>query len=284
LTLLEHRPSSGAAEDGHVHDDGGFFVTVGGMRIRVSRRGAGQPILFIGGLGNNIDLWSPMVEHLSPGFETISVDGPGMGRSSTPIRPLSMAELADFYASLIRTLGLERVTVCGLSFGGAVAQHLAYQFPSLVSRLVLCGTGPGIGGVPGSPVALAELAMPWRYYVASRLRKVAPLIYGGRMARDSEALEQHVQDRLNAPPSVLGYYYQLAALAGWSSLPWLAQLTPPTLVIAGDADPVFPLENAFILGRLIPDARVEVLESAGHMFVVDSAAQVAPLIASFARA
>jgi poly(3-hydroxyoctanoate) depolymerase len=279
LTTLEHHSVGSRCPD-----DDGFYVNVAGLRIRVSRRGAGQPILLIGGLGNSISLWSSLVDELSPDFETISVDGPGMGLSSTPIRPLSMFELADFYAGLIRTLGLERVTVCGLSFGGAVAQQLAYQSPRLVHRLVLCGTGPGIGGVPGSPVALAELAMPWRYFTASRLRKVAPLIYGGRMARDSQALERHLKERLDAPPSVLGYYYQLAALAGWSSLPWLTQLTAPTLVLAGEADPVFPLENALILGRLIPDARVEVLERAGHMFVVDSPAQVAPLVASFVGA
>jgi poly(3-hydroxyalkanoate) depolymerase len=279
LTALEH-----GAISNRPHDDDAFFVMVGGLRIRVVRGGHGSPVLLIGGLGNNVDIWSPLVQELSRDCETIAVDGPGMGMSSTPVRPLSMFELADFYASLIRTLNYGKVTVCGLSFGGAIAQQLAYQSPRLVDRLVLCGTGPGVGGVPGSLVALTELAMPWRYYTAARMRKVAPLIYGGRMARDSQTLERHLEDRLKAPPSVLGYYFQLAALAGWSSLPWLTQLMPPTLVIAGDADPVFPVENAYLLGRLIPHSRVEILDRAGHMFVVDSATQVAPLITSFMRA
>ena len=60
-----------------------------------------------------------------------------------------MAELADVYASLVRSLELEKVSVLGLSFGGAVAQQLAYQSPGMVERLVLCGTGPGVGGYPG---------------------------------------------------------------------------------------------------------------------------------------
>jgi pimeloyl-ACP methyl ester carboxylesterase len=259
------------------------FVSVGGLRIRVLRRGEGPSLLLIGGLGNNLSIWDSLVGELSA-FETIAVDGPGMGLSSTPLRPLSMFELADFYACLLRTLGVEKAAVCGLSFGGAVAQQMAYLFPNKVERLVLCGTGPGVGGVPGSPAVLTELAMPWRYYAASRLRTVGPMIYGGRMARDPDALERHLKERLEAPPSMLGYYFQLAALAGWSSLPWLAGLTPPTLVIAGDADPVFPIENAHLLGRLIPDAQVEILSGAGHMFVVDSAEQVAPRITSFLTA
>jgi pimeloyl-ACP methyl ester carboxylesterase len=278
LTDLDDRPhTSGSNGDNHTST-----VTIGGLRVRVSRRGEGPPLLLIGGLGNNLGIWEPLVDELSA-FETIAVDAPGMGHSSTPMRPLSMFELADFYACLLRTLGITKTAVCGLSFGGAVAQQLTYQCPNLVDKLILCGTGPGVGGVPGSPAALTELAMPWRYYAASRLRNVAPVIYGGRIARDPAALERHFKERLKNPPSVLGYYFQLAALAGWSSLPWLTCLTAPTLIIAGDSDPVFPVENAHMLGRLIPRARVEVLRGGGHMFVVDSAEEVAPFIADFLK-
>ena len=148
--------------------------TVAEVLIVAGRRNRGDEIrLLIGGLGNNSGIWDPLAAQLSD-FETIAVDAPGMGHSSTPLRPLSMFELADFYACLLRTLGISKAAVCGLSFGGAVAQQLAYQSPSLVEKLILCGTGPGVGGFPGSPVALTELAMPWRYYAPSWLRSVAP--------------------------------------------------------------------------------------------------------------
>lgn len=253
------------------------FVNVGGLHIRIFRTGEGQPLLLIGGLGNNLEVWSSLVAELND-VEVIAVDAPGMGHSDTPCRPLTMFELADFYTTLLRTVGVERATVCGLSFGGAVAQQMAYQSPRTVERLVLCGTGPGAGGYPGSPLALAELAMPWRYYSETRLRSVARTIYGGRIAQDPEMLDRHLKHRLDAPPSVLGYYYQLAALAGWSSLPWLREVSQPTLVIAGDADPVFPVANAHMIGRAIPNSAVRVLPGAGHMFVVDSAELVAPLV------
>ena len=275
LTALDvDRPSSEASL---TEED---FVKIGTLRLRISRRGAGSPLLLIGGLGNNLGLFERLVAEL-PQVETIAVDGPGMGRSSTPFRPLSMFELADVYACLIKALGLEKASVLGLSFGGAVAQQLAYQSPSLVDRLILCGTGPGVGGVLGSPGVLSELSMPWRFYTPSRLRRVAPLIYGGRVAREPEVFEQELEQRLALPPSVFGYYSQLTALTGWSSTPWLSNIEAKTLVLAGDGDPVFPVENAHMLGRLIPDARVDVLKNAGHMFVVDSAAEIAPTIIRF---
>ena len=252
----------------------------GAFAYEYPARGTGTRCCCWVGSGTVWGLWDNLVGEL-PDLDTIAVDAPGTGSSTTPALPLSMAELAGVYAGLIRSLGLDQVSVLGMSFGGAVAQQLAYQSPELVRRLVLCGTGPGVGGRLGSADALRELASPVRYYSAAQSRRVMPLIYGGRFAREPERFSRELQQRLASPPSVYGYYCQLAALVGWSSLPWLARIEAPTLVLAGDADPVFPIENATILGQAIPDARVEVLHGGGHLFVMDSAGDIAPSIAAF---
>jgi pimeloyl-ACP methyl ester carboxylesterase len=254
--------------------------TLGRLRLRVSLAGAGEPVLLIMGLGGGRHMWQPLVDELD-GVQTIAVDPPGVGRSTTPYRPLSMVELASVYARLVRALGFDAAHVVGFSFGGAVAQQLALSHPTVVRSVTLVGTGPGLGGVPGDPMALAELTTPWRYYSARRFREVAPFLYGGRLARDPRTLRQHVRRRMHTAPSWIGYTWQLTALAGWSSLPWLHRISAPTLVLTGDEDPVFPLENAHILARGIPDARLEVVRGGGHLFVLDSARDVAPLISTF---
>lgn len=231
------------------------FVRVGSLRLRISRQGIGPPVLLIGGLGSNLGVWDNLVRRL-PDFQTIAVDAPGTGSSTTPVVPLSMAELADVYAGLVTGLGLTQVTVLGHSLGGAVAQQLAHQAPELVTGLVLCGTGPGAGGVPATLAALGELASPLHYFGAAQARRMAP-------------------------PSIYGYYCQLAALVGWTSFPWLASIEAPTLVLAGEADPVYPVANARLLGRLIPNARVTVVTGGGHQFVVHNADDVAPLVRAF---
>jgi poly(3-hydroxyoctanoate) depolymerase len=278
--VVESAGPTTASSAGHTSRRDVSFVRVGAFRLRISRQGHGPSLLLLGGLGNSLGVWDNLVGEL-PDLDTIAVDAPGTGSSSTPVLPLSMAELADLYASLVRSLELDQVSVLGLSFGGAVAQQLAYQSPGMVRRLVLCGTGPGLGGAPGSAAALQELASPARYYSASQSRRVAPLIYGGRFAREPESFSRELQDRLASPPSVYGYYCQIAALVGWSSLPWLGSIKAPTLVLAGDADPVYPIENATILGQSIPNARVEVLAGGGHLFVMDSARDIAPSVKAF---
>ena len=82
------------------------FVRVGALRLRISRQGQGPPLLLLGGLGNSLGVWDNLVGEL-PDLDTIAVDAPGTGSSSTPALPLSMAELAEVYANLVRSLELD---------------------------------------------------------------------------------------------------------------------------------------------------------------------------------
>ena len=80
--------------------------------------------------------------------------------------------------------------------------------------------------------------------------------------------------------SDIGYYLQLIAVLGWSSLPWLRFLPQPTLVIAGTDDPLVPIANGHILASLIPDARLVTIDD-GHLFLVTSASRAAALVSDF---
>lgn len=255
-------------------------VTVRGVTLTVRRRGSGPDVLFIGGLGNDLTLWDPLIAETDD-ITAVTVDAPGIGSSSLPPRPLFMYELAAMYRELIEVLGLESATVIGYSFGGAVAQQLAIQSPEAVSRLVLCATGPGVGGFPGDPVALLEVSTPLRYYNIERLRRVTPILYGGMRAQGNGRFRAEQIARTTSPPSVLAYAYQVFALMGWSALPWLNRVRARTLIIAGDDDPIFPLGNAHLMASCIPDSTLSVRPGAGHLLVIDEAPEVGPLVSRF---
>lgn len=256
------------------------MLSVRGHRIRVSVEGTGRPLLLVNGIGANLELWNPLRAHL-PGRQTIAFDAPGTGRSSTPSLPLSLSEHARIALQLLDELGHSRVDVLGYSLGGAVAQELALLAPQRARRLVLAATTCGWGGVPGNPLALALLASPWRYYSPTFFRWAAPLIAGGRGARDATFLDQEPRRRAASPPSPLGYLYQLSAAMCWSSRPWVGLLRQPTLVVAGTRDHVVPVANAYLLHSLLPNASVHVVRGGGHMFLLDSPAEVGPSITGF---
>jgi poly(3-hydroxyalkanoate) depolymerase len=249
------------------------------MRIRVSIQGSRDPLLLVMGLGGNIEMWEPLVAAM-PGRETIAYDAPGTGESDLPRRPLRVRRLAAIADQLLERLGYGAVDVLGVSMGGAVAQQLAFQAPERVRRLVLAATTPGTGGVPGNPLAMAILLTPYRYYSRRYLRLVAPYLYGGG-ARRGPLMAQQALARLHRPPSLRGYFLQMLGIAGWSSLPFLRRIRQPTLVLAGDDDPIVPVVNGRILARLIPDARLHVVRGGGHLFLLERARDSAAVIQQF---
>ena len=148
---------------------------------------------------------------------------------------------------------------------------------------MLAATGPGLGGIPGSPRVLWTLATPRRYYQPDYYRRVAGDIYGGVARRDPDALLHGSLARFVHRPTMYGYAAQLYSIAGWTSMPWLHRIRQPTLVLAGDDDPIVPLVNGRLLARLIPDAELQVIPGGGHLFVLEDPGAVAARVSEFLR-
>ena len=248
-------------------------VTVGDHRLRVVRRGEGSPLLLINGIGAPAEMWSPLAERLT-GRELVAVDLPGVGSSPPSHWPLRMRGLAELVADLLGELGHDRIDVLGYSFGGSVAQELAWRAPDRVRRLVLCASTAGVGSAPPRPLAAMMIMTPARYENRTLARWIMPAVAGGRTRRDAAVLEANLTYRLANPPDRLGYLQQLYAIAGWSSHPWLRRVRHRTLILHGDQDPLVPVINARLMARAMPDARLHVLEGAGHLFLVDEPASV----------
>jgi poly(3-hydroxyoctanoate) depolymerase len=256
------------------------FIEVDGVRLRTSVRGTGPPVLLITGLGASLDLARPFERELTArGVQAITFDAPGVGQSTAYAWPRRMPGIARTVRRMLDVLGYDRVDVLGVSLGGVIAQQLARQAPGKVRRLVLAATGPGLGGMPGSPEVLLALATPRRYYQPDYYRRIAGRIYGGDARRDP--LLHGSIARFIERPSMRGYLGQLYAISGWTSLPWLRTLPQPTLVLAGDDDPIVPLVNGRILARWIPDARLHVVPGGGHLFLLERPAEMAALVAGF---
>jgi poly(3-hydroxyalkanoate) depolymerase len=258
------------------------FVRVDGQLVRVSVRGEGSPLLLIMGLGGNIEMWEPLERELNArGVQTIAYDASGTGESPTRLVPQRMPGLARQAAHILDALGHPDAGVLGVSFGGAVAQELTLASPHRVRRLVLASTTCGVGGVPGNPLALSLLATPLRYYSPTFLRLTANMLYGPTTGENGDLLREQIDARRARPPKLWGYIGQLAAAAGWTSLPWLHRLRTPTLVLTGGADPIVPPVNGRILTARIPGAELRVVPGAGHLLLMDRAEECAATIAEF---
>jgi poly(3-hydroxyalkanoate) depolymerase len=255
-------------------------IDVRGQSLRVAiKRGSKTrpPLLLFNGIGANWELAKPFLLALSE-VEAIIFDIPGVGGSpsqSLPYRPSTMARLA---ARLMEQLSYNQIDVAGVSWGGGLAQQFAHQYRRTCRKLVLAATSPGVIMAPGRPSVLWSLATPRRYLDKNFMRDIAPRIYGGEFRRDPQLITRHAQAMSGA--SGLGYLYQLLALAGWSSLPWLWRLDTPTLILSGSDDPIIPPINGRLMAAIMPNARLEIIDD-GHLFMVTRPNEMAARIEKF---
>ncbi|MFM0515843.1 MULTISPECIES: poly(3-hydroxyalkanoate) depolymerase [Caballeronia] len=258
-------------------------VDLDGQLVRVGVRhgsDASPPLLIFNGIGANLELVEPFVEALGD-VGVIIFDVPGVGGSPVPIAPYRFSTLCVLTDKLLKRLGHDGpVDVLGVSWGGALAQQFARQYPERCRRLILASTSAGVLMIPARLSVLSKLIGPRRYTDPAYLQQVGPEIYGGAYRRDPELLKEH--SRHIQPPRGRGYLYQLMAAWGWTSLHWLGTLPQTTLVMHGNDDPIVPLSNAKILAARIRQSVLYVIDD-GHLFLITRAKDVAPVVRRFLR-
>jgi poly(3-hydroxyalkanoate) depolymerase len=240
--------------------------TVDGRVLRVavwrsSKAGAKLPILFFNGIGANIEAMAPMAELLDD-RDFITFDMPGIGGSPDPVVPYNAILMARISALLLDRFEMSLVDVMGVSWGGAMAQQFAIQNGARTNKLILVATSAGMLMVPGNPAALSKMADPRRYIDPDFMAKHFKTLYGGAVG----GKEGHI-GRIK-PPSKTGYFYQLLAMLGWTSAPFLPFLRSPTLIMMGGDDQIVPVANGKFLNFLIPDSELLVIEDGGHLFLL----------------
>ncbi|MFZ1772462.1 MAG: poly(3-hydroxyalkanoate) depolymerase [Rhizobiaceae bacterium] len=256
------------------------MMDVDGQKLRVGVRQGPKgkpPLLMFNGIGANLELGQPFIEALED-TGAIIFDVPGIGGSPAPSFPYRPSSLARLAKQLVTSLGHDQVDVSGVSWGGGMAQQFAFQYSGLCRKLVLAATSSGFTMVPGKPNVLAKMANIRRYTDKGYMRSIAAEIYGGDFRKDPTLIDRHAGAMKGATNT--GYALQLLAMTGWTSLPWLWMLRQPTLVMAGNDDPLVPLANAKLLATMIPGARLEVLDD-GHLFLVTRPQESARMIEQF---
>jgi poly(3-hydroxyalkanoate) depolymerase len=253
--------------------------SIRGRKFRVARfKSPGslhsRPLLFFTGIGANIELLAPFLEQVH-GREVVTFDMPGIGGSEPFDSPYRLSAMVAVAAEILDDLGIDKVDVMGVSWGGMLAQEFAYRRPERAGRLVLAATTAGFPVIPGKLSSLVKMATSHRYVSFGEIDSYLHSLYGGRTA----GLEDYAS-RIR-PPTSRGYLHQLLALAGWTSLRKLTCVKTETLILMGKEDRLVPPANGEILKFLLQRAELEMVKDGGHLFVLTHLEEVANRIEAF---
>lgn len=248
----------------------------GEIEIYYELAGQGPRLLFISGTGSDLRV-SPNVFDgpLTRHFQVLAFDQRGLGRSSKPPGPYSMAGYADDAAGLMDALDWDDAAVMGVSFGGMVAEELALRHPERLRALVLACTSAG--GAGGASYPLHELAdLPEHERVSRQLtladvrrdatwraenpQRWAALVDAARQGRPMLSAEEAAEQAAGARAQLEARRHHDA----WARLP---ELELPVLVAGGRHDGIAPPANQEALARRIPGAELMMFDG-GHLFMI----------------
>ncbi len=244
------------------------FADLGTHRISYELLGGGDapPLLLVMGMGFSARAWGTLPERFARARRVVVVDNRGTGLSTAPAAPFRIADLADDAVSALDGAGVAAAHVFGISMGGMVALELAARRPARVRSLVLGATfggwRPSRKAGPGTLLALVAgslLSRTGRHGLLGRA-----LVSPAALRDDASRFAAWMENLGRGGP--LPAAFQALAVARFDATRTLGTLRVPTLVLAGDADRIVPVENARRLARAIPGARLHVLAGAGHAF------------------
>lgn len=239
--------------------------------------GQGPPIVLVQGLGMPGAMWRELAGELAGhGLRAILIDNRGTGRSVNH-RPLFlMRDLADDVgAVLAQACPDERACAVGISLGGMITQHVALRHGQRLRGLVLAATTCGLPhnllkGAFVEPRALALLLklsfMPKKTGAEEFRRLLAHPDSADKMPELLGRIERVFAD-FPTPPET--YLRQLVAALFHSTGGRLEDIHHPTRVITGDSDFLIPPENSRLLASRLPNATLEIVERAGHIFPME---------------
>jgi pimeloyl-ACP methyl ester carboxylesterase len=251
-----------------------------GRRVRWTRRGSGPPVVFCHGTPWSSRLWAPFAAALSPAFTTFLWDMPGYGQSSKASEHrVSLDIQGELLGDLITHWGLEAPHVVAHDYGGAVAlrAHLlhgsAFASLALVDVVALAPWGSDFFRLVREH-AHVFAALPAAVHEGVVRAYIAGASHRGLTPDQADML---VEPWLG-PAGQAAFYAQIAQAdqAYTDEIEHLyASIEVPVVIVWGSEDAWIPVDRAHRLAALIPDARLELIDSAGHLIQLDQPVRLA---------
>jgi len=247
------------------------------LHYRIEGDADDAPIVFANSLGTDIRLWDQVIPYLPGGLKILRFDKRGHGLSSCPEGDYSMADLIQDTVRLLEALEIRDCLFVGLSIGGIIAQGLAASHPHLLRAMVISNTAARIG----TPEMWQQRIGALRAGGIEALADSVMERWFARSFRERRPLELAAWRNMLTRTPLAGYIGCSAAIAATDFSASSADLSLPTLALAGSEDGSTPPEVVRATAALIRGSRFELIDNAGHLPCVEQPAEYARILNGF---
>lgn len=242
---------------------------VNGVKLYYESHGEGLPLVFAHGGGGDLLQWVYQVPHFSERYRVVTFDNRGHGRSETPETGYSIEVFSEDILGLLDVLLLDRVVLVGLTMGAMTALRFALDHADRLMGMVLVGASEG-----GREEMRDRFEMSAQIAEEHGMEMLAEgfcsVVFSPWFQEERSDFVADCKKRMQAA-SPQGYARSIRALA--NRLPFknrLGEIRTRTLVVVGEDDITeFPLEDADLYAKGIPDARLVKIEKAGHLACIE---------------
>jgi pimeloyl-ACP methyl ester carboxylesterase len=244
--------------------------------------GAGEPLLFIHGLGASTTSWQLQVPFFSPRYRVVTYDLRGHGRTARPRGAYSIAQFARDAAGLLETLNCGPTHVVGLSLGGAIAFEFALQRPDLVRTLTVVNSAPGLDlpGIGDRVRWAAFVGTRWLVGHTLSMRRQGDLLAKRLFPRPDQTENRRKFVDEFAHNDRHAYSASAQALLSWNVMDRIGEIRCPSLIVSADHDYTPVSFKAAYVARM-PNAVLEVIPNSRHATTVDQADRFNAVLADF---
>jgi aminoacrylate hydrolase len=240
-------------------------VMIDGQPLRYEVHGAGEPVIFIPGLGGAASSWRLQLKAFSQRFRCISYDHMGTGQSGRPSKNYTIDGMADDLLALMDALNLDAAHLVGHSTGGAIAQTIACRSPQRVRRMVLHATWPKTDSYLRMILAQRRETLS-KIGVEAYLRSTAFFLLPPWWFHEHlPEIEENIRAGLAQNPSPEIMASRIDAISVFDRIAELPSVKVPTLVTAAANDIMIAPYFARQLANLIPNAQLTIFPDGGHV-------------------
>jgi non-heme chloroperoxidase len=234
-----------------------------GLRLHYAERGdpTGEAIIFLHGYSDSWFSFSRVLPLLSPEYHAFALTERGHGDSDKPECCYTLDDFAADVDAFMDAVGLEEITLVGMSGGSFIAQRVALDYPHRVSRLVLITSAvtlrdnEAVMGLGQQMLALEDPISPEFVREWQEVNFYRPV--------PDEFLATVISESLKLPARVWRDYWEGVVLAP-DHASRLGEIKAPTLILWGEQDAVFSREDPERLAAAIPNATLKVYPETGH--------------------